>query len=124
MITKVRLTAVTVSEQDRAVDFYVNQLGFALQADHTMDDGNRWIEVVPPGAETALTLHTPAPEHSSAAGGRTDVVFATDDMEATHQELAAKGVNFVQAPQRHIWGDMMAIFADPDGNTFLLVDRP
>jgi hypothetical protein len=37
--------------------------------------------------------------------------------------LSAKGVNFLQAPQRQIWGDMLAIFADPDGNAFLLVDR-
>ena len=55
MITRTKLISVWVSDQDKAYDFYVNKLGFKVETDQTMPNGFRWLEVVPPGAETATS---------------------------------------------------------------------
>jgi lactoylglutathione lyase len=61
-ITDVRTVGVPVSDQDRALEFYVGKLGLEKRLEFPMGDGQRWIEVAPPGATTtiALVLSTPA----------------------------------------------------------------
>ena len=54
MITNIAVTGVFVSDEDKALDFYVNKLGFEKRADEPMGDGMRWIEVAPPGAVTRI----------------------------------------------------------------------
>ena len=56
MITNIAVTGVFVSDEDTALDFYVNKLGFEKRADEPMGDGMRWIEVAPPGAVTRIVL--------------------------------------------------------------------
>lgn len=122
MITGIRLAGVWVSDQDRAYDFYVNKLGFEVQSDVTMPTGYRWLEVKPPGTETALAVAKPYPGQQGAVIGTfANVVFATNNIEKTHQELAAKGVKFTEEPAKQEWGGIQALFADPDGNMFVLV---
>lgn len=77
----------------------------------------RWIEVRLPGDDTLLVLFTP-PGMESRIGGFSDVIFLCDDMAATYRELAARGVEFTQAPVRESWGKWWAEFKDPDGNVF------
>lgn len=122
MIKQIRLAGVWVSDQDQAYDFYVNSLGFEVQADVTMDNGYRWLEVRPVGAETALTLAKPYPGQKEAVVGTfANVVFATDDIEATYKTLSANGVEFIEKPTKQEWGGVQAQFTDPDGNVFVLV---
>lgn len=124
MIQKIRLAGVWVSDQDRAYDFYVNKLGFEVQSDVTMDSGYRWLEVVPPGAETALAVTKPYPGQTEAVIGTfANVVFSTQDIQGTYQSLVARGVEFREKPTRQEWGGMQALLADPDGNTFVLVEQ-
>jgi len=118
MITKVKLVGICVSDQQRALDFYTNTLGFQLLADEPMGPGARWIEVAPPGAETHLALGTP-PGLEDRIGTFSSVVFSCDDIEATYKELRERGVEFKDAP-RDQPGGVMAIFVDPDGNAFVL----
>jgi lactoylglutathione lyase len=118
MIKNIHVTGVSVSDQDRALDFYTNKIGFETRADIAVGD-YRWIEVVPPGAETALVLEP----GQGKVGTFTSVVFATDDMQATYDELRSRGVRFTEEPSKQPWGGIQAQFVDPDGNTFVLVQR-
>ena len=107
-----------MSDQDRALAFYTNKLGFETRADISVGD-YRWIEVAPPGAETALVLEP----GQGTVGMFTSVVFATDDMQATYDQLRSRGVRFTEEPTKQSWGGIQAQFVDPDGNTFVLVQR-
>ena len=86
-ITEVGPVIVPVSDQDRALEFYVDRLGFDKRIDGTYGDGARWIEVAPPGAATmiALVLST----EGESAG--TEVSFTTRDADADHAELKELG---------------------------------
>jgi catechol 2,3-dioxygenase-like lactoylglutathione lyase family enzyme len=121
---KNRLLSVWVKDQDKALDFYLEKLGFEKQTDIEMDNGYRWLEVKPPGAETALTIAKPYPgQDGVSVGGFTNIVFTTEDINATYKDLNANGVKFIEKPKIQEWGVMQAIFADPDDNMFILVER-
>jgi uncharacterized glyoxalase superfamily protein PhnB len=62
----------------------------------------------------------PGQKEDAPVGGFTRISFVTDDVQATYEELSAKGVNFIQKPTQMFWGGIEAQFADPDGNIFLL----
>ncbi len=119
MIRRVRLATIVVADYEQALDFYVKKLGFEKRHDESFGPDQRWIEVAPPGAETAMVLFK-GPQGPSSAG----LVFTTDDLEGTYAELKAKGVHFHEPPARQPWGGMQALFDDPFGNRFVLVDRP
>jgi uncharacterized glyoxalase superfamily protein PhnB len=120
MITRVKLDSVWVSDQDIAFDFYVRKLGFEVKTDQTMNSF-RWLEVAPSGAETNLALAKPNPGQKDATiGGFTGITFDADDVQATYDELVAKGVPFTEPLAKQPWGGLMAQFADPDGNVFML----
>ncbi len=123
MIRRVRTVGVFVSDQDRARDFYVQQLGFQVRTDEPMGPPGspRWLEVAPAGAETALVLFTP-PGSEDRIGTFTGCVLAGDDLAATHRKLTAAGVRFTDEPNEQPWG-LWAQFEDPDHNTFGLVQR-
>ena len=116
-ITDVRTVGVPVIDQDRALDFYVWQLGFEKRMDMPYGQGERWVEVAPVGAATTLALvrvHEGEP-----TGVDTQVRFATDDAEADHADLLARGVDadaeIVPYPVP------MFSFRDPDGNRLVIV---
>jgi catechol 2,3-dioxygenase-like lactoylglutathione lyase family enzyme len=111
-----QLFSVPVSDQDRARDFYVDVLGFALLADQQFTPEMRWVMVAPPGAQTALTLVTWFP--SMPPGSLQGTVLETDDLEGDVAALSAKGVA-VSELQDAPWGRFVT-FADPDGNGLVL----
>jgi catechol 2,3-dioxygenase-like lactoylglutathione lyase family enzyme len=118
MIKGIKFANVPVTDQDRALKFYTDRLGFRVVSDSPFDDRQRWIELGIPRAETRLVLFT-APGQETSIGGLMNVAFAAKDVEATAEELKTRGVAFVQEPQRAEWGTS-AIFEDPDGNRFVL----
>ncbi len=125
MITHIGTTSIYVRDQDRAVDFYVGKLGFEKRLDQPMGpDAPRWIEVAPPGSQTRLVLFKSTPESPGATsheqaealiGTMAPFIFEVDDMERTHQELSAKGVEFQDQPSQEFWG-WWATIKDPDDN--------
>ena len=123
MITKASTVGIYVSDQDQALDFYTNKLGFEKLFDEPMgsDSDARWIEVAPAGAQTRLVLYTP-PGQEDRIGTFSNVVFSCDDMNSTYQELKARGVEFSENPSDQPWG-IWAQFKDPDGNEFGLIQR-
>lgn len=118
MITRVKLMGVCVRDQEKALDFYTNKLGFEVRADEPMGPGARWLEVAPPGAETGLALWTP-PGLEDRVGTFSQIVFKCDDVRATYEELRSRGVKFTQEPTDQP-GGVMAQFVDPEGNSFVL----
>jgi catechol 2,3-dioxygenase-like lactoylglutathione lyase family enzyme len=116
---RVRFVSIPVSDQDRALEFYSGKLGFTVVTDQPFGNGQRWIELQPPGSDTLIVLFTP-PGRENLIGTFQNVAFTADDVEKTYLELRDKGVEFVEPAKRADWGGMQAIFKDPDGNTFVL----
>ena len=118
MITHVKFVSIPTRDQYKALAFYTEKLGFKLVTDQPHDDKQRWIELRIGGAETRVVLFTPQ-GHEDRVGTFFNGSLATDNVQKTFEELSAKGVEFVQEPRTEPWGTS-AIFADPDGNQFVL----
>ena len=114
----VRCVAVPVHDQDAALAFYVDGLGFEKRLDAPISDTMRWIEVAPPAAATSIALV--AGDDSLAPGVDSGVRFAVGDVEAEHQALQERGV---ADGDLLVWEDVppMFTFDDPDGNRFYVV---
>jgi catechol 2,3-dioxygenase-like lactoylglutathione lyase family enzyme len=118
MIRGIKFAGIPVSNQDTSLKFYTEKLGFKVVTDQPFDDGQRWIELLIPGAESGLALFTPK-GHEDRIGEFQSLSFWCDDVFATAKVLKSKGVAFTQEPKTEVWGSM-AIFKDPDGNQFVL----
>jgi len=122
MISRMNGTGIWVDDGDKAYDFYVNKLGFKVLQDKKLGENGRFIRVVPQGGGTALMVTTPMPGMVDAqVGVQTPIVWETDDIQATYEDLAAKGVEFPQAPTQQFWGGFEATIKDPAGNLFKLL---
>ena len=118
MIKGIKFVSVPVRNQDKALEFYTTKLGFKVITDAPFDETQRWIELGVPRADTKLVLFT-ADGQDKMIGGFMNITFMSDDVEATAKDMKAKGVEFVQDPQKADWGTA-AIFKDIDGNVFAL----
>jgi catechol 2,3-dioxygenase-like lactoylglutathione lyase family enzyme len=118
MIKGIKFASIPVRNQDKALAFYTGKLGLKVITDSPFDGNQRWIELGMPRAETKLVLFTAAGQEQMI-GGFMNVTFMADDVEATAKEMKARGVEFVQEPQKADWGTA-AIFKDVDGNQFVL----
>ncbi len=119
MIDKLHSTSVYVTDQERAVDFYVNKLGFTMFANFPMGEGpnNSWIEVGPASSITRIVLEpTPVPRLAFT------LVFTCDDAHTTCTELRERGVDISEDVSDNPYGSTFR-FKDPDGNEFL-VNQP
>jgi catechol 2,3-dioxygenase-like lactoylglutathione lyase family enzyme len=117
MIRAIKFVSIPTRDQDRALAFYTDKLGFRVVTDQPFG-AQRWIELRIPGAETGLVLFTP-PGQEDRIGGFMNLSFVTDDVQKSYEELSGRGVEFVQPPKTEHWGTS-ALFKDPDGNTFVL----
>jgi len=118
MITQLKFVGIPTSDQERALRFYTQKLGFAVSTDQPFNDKQRWIELRIANAATRVVLFTPD-GHESRIGTFFNGAFACDDVKATYRQLRERGVEFVSEPQTQPWGEF-AIFKDPDGNQFVL----
>jgi catechol 2,3-dioxygenase-like lactoylglutathione lyase family enzyme len=137
-INQVGTVFVPVADQDRALEFYLDKLGFEKRAEFAYGDGHRWVEVAPPGAANTIALVPPS-EGGSPGGDETHCALTTEDIEADHATLLARGVDADaevarEGRVRHLILDAnrdmrdpvpaMFFFRDTDGNRFLIVERP
>jgi len=123
VIGKVGRVSVPVSDQDRAIAFYTEKLGFEVTADIPVDANYRWVEVTPPGGGTPLAIVPPPPNARDRIGIDTNVLLETDDIDEAHSTLRDRGVDVDAEISR--MGDPvppMFWFRDQDGNTLLLVE--
>lgn len=130
MIHGVSVVTVIVRDQEEALQFYTEKLGFVTKQDMRMGpNGPRWVSVaakVNPVPELTL-FHPPSfmpPEAAEAMlgliGKMPGFVLGTDDCRGTIAELEAKGVQILQQPKDQPYG-IEAVFADLYGNSFVLV---
>jgi catechol 2,3-dioxygenase-like lactoylglutathione lyase family enzyme len=119
---RLHFVSVYVSDQERSLRFFVDQLGFSLVADAQFASGNRWIEVAPPDGTGILALVRPIPglHRDRLVGNSGMITFLTEDVEAKYQEWSKRGVKFNSPPQTPAWGGTFCGFEDPDGNSFAL----
>ena len=120
MIRGVKFASIPVTDQDRALAFYTEKLGFRLLSDQPFNEKQRWIELGISGTETRVVLFRF--EDGILPGTKMNITFWTDDVERTVLELENKGVEFLKKPQKADWGTA-AVFKDIDGNTFVLSSR-
>lgn len=118
-ISGVRTIGVPVTDQDRALDFYVGTLGFEKLLDAPLSQlGSRWIEVAPAGATVSIALVQAS--DSLPSGGESGVRFTTGDAAAVHDGLTAAGVDVGELLN---WPGVPPMFAfrDQDGNGLEIV---
>jgi catechol 2,3-dioxygenase-like lactoylglutathione lyase family enzyme len=135
MIQRISHTTVYVLDQDAALKFYRDQMGFEVRTDATMDSGFRWLTVGPKtqpemelilfkvaegpmcDAATAKTLRELVQKGTFGIG-----VFEADDCRATYKELTARGVEFKGPPEERFYG-IEAVGKDNSGNWFSMTQR-
>ena len=134
MISRLSHTTIYVLDQDAALSFYTDKLGFEVRTDQSLGDF-RWLTVGPkdqPDLEIVLYKIAPSPMMDNATaeqikglvakGAMGTGVFATDDCRAAYAELSAQGVEFLSAPEAQPYG-IEAIFKDNSGNWYSLTQR-
>ncbi len=123
VIGRVGRVAVPVSDQDRAIEFYTEKLGFSVEADIAVDGNYRWVEVSPPAGGTSLAIVPPPDYASDRIGVDTNVILTTDDIDEAHAELQARGVDTDDVSRMGDPVPPMLFFRDQDGNTLLIVEN-
>jgi predicted enzyme related to lactoylglutathione lyase len=121
MIRGITFAGIPVRDQDAALKFYTEKLGFKIVTDQPFTPTQRWIELMIPGADTGICLYTPD-GHENRIGQFQSIAFWCDDVFATAQTLKSKGVQFAAEPKTEVWGSTATI-QDPDGNTFALSSK-
>ncbi len=118
MLEKIVYVSLFVSDQDRALDFYTNVLGFELGVDSpTADGAARFVTVGVNGQDFQLVLWPGTPGQGQPVQGRVPAQYtiATDNCRKTYEAFKSRGVEFDTEVLEYPWGSV-AVFHDPDGN--------
>lgn len=120
-LTNIGVAMFTVSDQDAAIAFYTEKLGFELRGDTPYGEGGamRWVEVAPPGSVARLALNPPM---NSTPGGSA-IGVETPDVLGEHARLKALGVD-VDEPMNAPGAPLLFMMRDPDGNHLAVVEQP
>ena len=120
-ISDIRTIGIPVVDQEKALAFYVDKLGFETRLDVPMGEGARWIEVAPPGA--AITVALIRAHDGLPAGVETGIRFTTPDADTNHADFLARGIDVDDVLR---WPGVPAMFAfrDQDGNGLEVVEVP
>ena len=121
MIKRIKFLGIPVKDQERALAFYTEKLGFRILTDQLFSETQRWIELSIPGAETGVVLFTPQ-GHEDRIGTFVNTSWEVDNVEKTFAELQEKGVEFDGTPQKQPWG-IFAMMKDSEGNQIVLSSR-
>jgi catechol 2,3-dioxygenase-like lactoylglutathione lyase family enzyme len=122
MLRAIDIVTIPVRDQEAALKFYTERLGFKVVTNQYFGEGKqRWIELLIPGAESRIALFTPE-GFKDRIGGFQLVTFRCDDVYATAEALKSRGVKLAAEPKKEIWGTI-AKFRDPDGNEFVFSSK-
>lgn len=119
MIKQLKFVSIPTRDQDRALAFWTEKMGFQVMTDQPMGQ-QRWIELGIPGAETGVVLFTPE-GHEDRIGGFFNGSFACDDVEHSYRQLKERGVD-VEEPEKQPWGSFLR-FRDSEGTQFIMSSR-
>lgn len=126
---RIRLESIVVDDQDHAVKFYTETLGFQVKTD-TPAGGARWITVVPPdepdGPELLLEPcgldYAKTYREKLYESGIPFTMLASDNVQTEYEKLKAKGVAFKMPPQKSPGGPTIAVFDDTCGNYIMMYE--
>ena len=123
-ITDVRTIGITVTNQDEALAFFVDTLGFEKRLDAPISPTMRWVEVAPPGASTSIALNAAeaAANIGADVGADTGVRFTVPNAAAEHAAMRERGVDVGDLLR---WDGVPPMFSfdDRDGNRFYIVEE-
>jgi lactoylglutathione lyase len=121
-ISQLGRVIVPVSDQDAAIAFYTDKLGFSVSADIPFGEGDRWVEVTPPAGGAAVALTRPQADFQP--GRETGIALVSPDPRADHDELKEQGVD---VDDELMGGDgtvpLLFMFRDQDGNKLMIVEE-
>lgn len=120
-IKEVGTVIVPVSDQDRAIEFYTETLGFELRGDTPYGENDRWVEVAPAGAATTIALVPP--REGQSVGVPTNMGLSTEDVDADHAQLKEQGVDVDDVMRMGDPVPPMFFLRDQDGNQIFVVER-
>ena len=121
MISHLKFVSIPTRDQDRALKYWTEVVGFKVLTDQPFDEKQRWVELRIGSSETRFVLFV-FDQSGLEPGMAFNGAFACDNVERTHAELSERGVEFVTPPTRQPWGTF-AVFKDIDGNQFVLSSR-
>ena len=121
MIGPIKTVGIYVDDQQKAVEFYTEKLGFEVRRSVSIGPNANWVEVAPPGAQSCLVLY-PKSMMTNWPELKPSVVFYCQDVEGTCLKLDADGVRIKIKPTQLGWG-MFATFLDVDDNEFGLTSQ-
>lgn len=116
-ISHISVVTVHVKDQDEALRFYTEILGFEKRDDAPMSEDMRWLTVAPAGSTTQILLATGSAGTGAPLGSNTGLILEADDIHAAYRELSGRGVRFTEQPSIQFFGGW-AQFVDQDGNVF------
>ncbi len=120
MDCKIELIFVPVSDVDRAIEFYVEKVGFNLDMQARVDENTRFVQVTPPTSACSIAFGEGISE--MPVGTQNGIQAVVPDAEAARRQLVDNGVD-ASPVQKLAWGSFTS-FADPDGNTWTLQELP
>jgi catechol 2,3-dioxygenase-like lactoylglutathione lyase family enzyme len=120
MDMKLELIPVPVTDVDRAKAFYVDQVGFHADHDHTVHEGLRFVQLTPEGSACSICFGIGISEMEP--GTMRGLQLVADDVRKVREELVGRGVDVSEVDPQP-WGDFL-YFADPDGNTWAVQQMP
>jgi catechol 2,3-dioxygenase-like lactoylglutathione lyase family enzyme len=117
---KIELIAVPITDVDRAIAFYRDQLGFALDVDATVNEDLRFVQLTPPGSACSIVIGKGIT--AMAPGSQKGIQVVVADADAARRLLVQNGVDASEVDEQD-WGRFV-FFADPDGNGWSLQQLP
>jgi predicted enzyme related to lactoylglutathione lyase len=120
-VTNIGVAMFTVADQDAALAFYTEKMGFEVRADVSFGENGeyRWLEVAPRGSTARLALNSTMNDEP----GGSAIGVETADVAAEHARLKALGVD-VEEPMSAPGTPKMFMMRDPDGNHIAVVETP
>ena len=118
MIQQIATVAVYVEDQERALEFWRDRVGFEMRRRESMGNAGSWLEVAPKGAGSRLVL-SPKSLMPNWQELKASIMFECEDIHGACESLKANGVELMGEPRQMAWGTYVS-FRDTDGNEFLL----
>ena len=122
VITGIASISVFVKDQQESLAFWVEKVGFEVICDIILESNFRWLEIAPNSSGSSINLYPKSLISKKDLKPMPVIVFRTDDIYSTFDNLKAKGVTFSRTPLKSILGNH-AMFKDLDGNEFLILEK-
>jgi len=122
VITGIASTSIFVKDQQESLNFWVEKVDFEVICDLELESNFRWVEIAPRSSNSSINLYPKSLISKKDLKPMPVIVFRTNDIHSTFNDLKARGVTFSRSPLKSILG-IHAMFKDVDGNEFLILEK-